>query len=575
MTHEPIEPSALDAAWLAVKLGTDTTSTGSSNGASNSAGNGNAPAVKDATSARPNGPSELVRLRSAAEIARGAQTTKPAFLLEEWMTGRYSARHATKDGVDGSKDTVVDYIAWDGCPACQIGPIRTRNDEGRCLSCGKGTEELWAAAMGGNQAHHASAPRAKWDDAVSAVDDQAFWRARPYLTHIHTFARARLCSPWAVLGVVLARVAATEPPKHVLPAIVGGQASLNLFVALVGPSGSGKGAAHAAAQDAVKVGHVDELPPGSGEGLTHLFAYRGKRENEITRTREAVLFNVPEIDTLAALGTRNASTLMPQLRKAWSGETLGFTYADPTKSLQIESHSYRLCMTVGVQPGRANALLDDEAGGTPQRFLWLPATDRDMPDVAPLDPTPIKLRMLSSRETADRVDLDVADVARDVIVAARRANARGDVDALDGHKLLCQLKTAAALGRLDGRRSVTDEDWQLAEFIMDISDRTRAGIVQTLAGEAEAKNAARGRMEGKRAMMVAAVVAEDSAQQVAEKILHHLEQLGDQSWAKERKRLRSALRPFFEDAVDLLVDQGFVEVVDAEQGGKTIRLLGA
>lgn len=72
------------------------------------------------------------------------------------------------------------------------------------------------------------------------------WSARPALQHIRAFAYARLCSPWAVLGVALLRVLHHVPPWVTLPPLIGGRGSLNAFVALVGPPGSGKGAAEAA-----------------------------------------------------------------------------------------------------------------------------------------------------------------------------------------------------------------------------------------------------------------------------------------------------------------------------------------
>jgi hypothetical protein len=93
-----------------------------------------------------------------------------------------------------------------------------------------------------------------------------FWTARPILTHIQAFARARRTSPWAVLGVVLARACTAIPPFVVLPAQTGSVAGLNTFVGLVGPSGSGKDAAARAAEDAVHVGHLDAAGVGSGEG---------------------------------------------------------------------------------------------------------------------------------------------------------------------------------------------------------------------------------------------------------------------------------------------------------------------
>jgi len=65
------------------------------------------------------------------------------------------------------------------------------------------------------------------------------------------------------------------------------------------------------------------------------------------------------------------------------GEPLGFSYADPAKALPIAPHSYRMGLVLGVQPGRAGPLLKDADGGTPQRFVWLPATDPYAPDRPP------------------------------------------------------------------------------------------------------------------------------------------------------------------------------------------------
>ena len=188
----------------------------------------------------------------------------------------------------------------------------------------------------------AAAPRA-------AVAGGKLWNARPVLGHIRDFARARRASPWATLGVVLARVVVATPPSVVLPALMGGQASLNLFVGLVGESGSGKGAAAHAAADAIDVGDLEVATVGSGEGIGHLFVRR-TRAGIIEQHTEAVLFDIAEIDTLTALRDRRGATLLPELRKAWMGEQLGFGYADPAKRLTIHEHAYRLGLVAGINP---------------------------------------------------------------------------------------------------------------------------------------------------------------------------------------------------------------------------------
>jgi hypothetical protein len=192
-----------------------------------------------------------------------------------------------------------------------------------------------------------------------------------------------------MLGCVLARVVAGIPPTVVLPPLVGSHASLNLFVALVGASGAGKGGAGGAAAD-----WLTTDPPtftatlGSGEGLAKMFAYKHRAKGTTgpwiqTGLRASVVFDAPEVDNLTALTTRNSSTLLPQLRSAYSGEELGFSYADPVKAVRLRAHRYRLCLTLGVQPGRGKALLDDTDGGTPQRFIWLPTGDMHAPDELP------------------------------------------------------------------------------------------------------------------------------------------------------------------------------------------------
>ena len=145
-----------------------------------------------------------------------------------------------------------------------------------------------------------------------------------------------------LLGSVLVRLIAAVPPDIVLPPIIGGHASLNLFTAVVDHSGGGKGGAEAAAEKAIDLPETPTFGPGSGEGLAHLFMSRSRGRDPEQHTA-AVILSAAEIDTLAALKNRQASTLFPELRKAWMGEPLGFAYVDPAKRLIVPRHSYRLC----------------------------------------------------------------------------------------------------------------------------------------------------------------------------------------------------------------------------------------
>jgi hypothetical protein len=441
------------------------------------------------------------------------------------------------------------------------------------------------------------------------IGGEYFWSSRPALTDLQRFARSRRVGPWAVLGHVLARAVAGIPPTVVLPPLVGSYASLNLFVALVGPSGAGKGGAGGAAAD-----WLTTEPPtftatlGSGEGLAKMFAYKQRVKGNAgpwiqTGLRASVVFDAPEVDNLTALTTRSSSTLLPQLRSAYSGEELGFSYADPAKAVRLCAHRYRLCLTLGVQPGRGKALLEDADGGTPQRFIWLPTDDMDAPDELPESSAVHKLgrwphqpvgRLLSSSvapealldtplENAALQVLGAPDAAREAIDSHRVAVLRGgEVDPLDGHRLLCRLKVAAAFMRLDGRTNeITEDDWRLAGIVMAVSDYTRASVSRTLQVKATAENASRGRAEGLREIAKTEVVEIEHVerlQRVADNIARKLKDSGGElARGVLRKMISHRDRPLFDEAEDLLIDNGRIEKIpsgNSGPGGHVVRLAG-
>ena len=73
------------------------------------------------------------------------------------------------------------------------------------------------------------------------AEDDDLWD-RPTLKHVHAFARSRRACPDSTLAAVLVRADCQIPPWVKLPPIIGGRTALNLFAALVGESGAGKGA---------------------------------------------------------------------------------------------------------------------------------------------------------------------------------------------------------------------------------------------------------------------------------------------------------------------------------------------
>lgn len=405
-----------------------------------------------------------------------------------------------------------------------------------------------------------------------------FWKTRPILTHIQQFARARYVAPWATLGAVLAHVVAATPPKVMLPAIIGSEASLNLFIGLIGAAGAAKGASEKVAATAVDLDQrrAPVYPLGSGEGLAHMFMRATKDGPEMHNANAVV--TIQEVDTLASLKSRQSSTIMPQLRQAAMGEQLGFFYVDETKRLMVPEHSYRLCLLAGIQPKRSGVLLSDDEvdGGTPQRFVWMSCDDPDAPDEDPEEPAPLLWQPpdWSRVETVKtggivRKIMKVCETARQAIIGARKARRKGDGAALDGHALLTRLKVAAALAILDGRTEVLDEDWELAGAIMAESDEQRARCQQALAEASRDQNRRTGEAEAHRALVIDERVETEKLKRAVQRIKRYLTRAGDEGLAGSKLRGKlGAIAAFMEQAVDILEVAGEVRYAEFEYQGQ-------
>src|SRR5438552_3282008 len=415
-------------------------------------------------------------------------------------------------------------------------------------------------------------------DERADADPAEFWKARPVLHHVYEYARARRVGPWAVLGTVLARVVTNTSPHVQLPATVGGRASLNLFVGLVGPSGLGKDAAQKVAREAVALEHEEFAtnPLGSGEGIPKMFMRisrpsKAEPDPRPEQYNRAALVTIGEIDTFTALTNRAGATLTGQLRQAAMGEQLGFFWSDEAKRMMVPEHAYRLCLIAGIQPARSAGLLGDHDGGTPQRFIWLPAGDPDAPDVAPDEPEPLLWVppewVLVKRTFGDPCwEVDLPAIARQTIDAARLRRLRLEGDALDSHALLTRTKVATALAVLDGRTSVTEEDWQLSGVIMAMSDQQREMCQRTLTAEATKVNRTQAVAEAERAVVVEKRVDEERVKNVCRKVKIKLAALGPTPASTMRKILNSRDRDVLADAFERLVDVGDV-IAEAVEGG--------
>lgn len=358
-----------------------------------------------------------------------------------------------------------------------------------------------------------------------------FWTSRESLRTIYVAAMSGMAAPWAVLGCCAAKVLAMAPPHIVLPDIIGGPGSLNWFCALAAVSGGGKGAALQVMDRLIK-STVIQKNIGSGEGM--IDAYKRPRDKDVEDDHggihESIMFVADEIDSFAAHQSRSGATILPTLRSAFSGVTLGAS-TKASGGFHLPAQSYRLTLIIGAQPSRASAILDDSYGGTPQRFMWFPATDSRIDSDRPLFPGELTVpNELTHDAFKYDTELIVPEVAERAIVAARVKSQRGEGDPLDSHRLFCQEKFAYALALIDGRDKMTLEDWQLATIAMKVSDYTRAWV---MAGQEDAirEDAEKqGRTQG-----YASAAAEQTKQasalqtvnRVATRVLAHIKEAGE------------------------------------------------
>lgn len=322
--------------------------------------------------------------------------------------------------------------------------------------------------------------------------DDDFWGSRPVLDHIRTAARSRLVAPAALLGAVLARVAAFTPPSTCLPPLVGGEAPLSLFVGLHGRSGAGKSSPISASADLlpdVPPGCVGPLALGSGEGLVEAFMDlveetdgAGKKRKVKRQVHHGALFSLDEGQVLAEISNRRGSTVLPVLRTAWSGGDPGQANASIETRRSLRPGSYVVGLVSLWQDKAAATLMADADGGTPQRFVWLPTGDAGATTCPPDWPGRLRWAppaMIAIGGKVGRDPLDVALAIRTEIIEARVAGLRGEdlADPLDAHRRLCKLKLAGLLAVLEERHAIDVEDWELAERIMATSDNVRAWIL--------------------------------------------------------------------------------------------------
>lgn len=324
--------------------------------------------------------------------------------------------------------------------------------------------------------------------------ERGFWQSRDSLAAVYQTSMAKMCPPWSVLAICAARALTMVRPHVTLPPLIGGPGSLNWFGAIVAGPAGGKTTSGSAAGLLVP-GHLMTCYQGTGEGILASFGQAGDpADPKSTPEHEAVFLDVDEVDGLGAVSQRSGSTTMPILRSAFSGATIAFSYSNKDKRRFVRKHTYRMAGIVGMQPKRAGWVLADADGGTPQRFMWFPASDPRVRRERPWESGPLTLP--NPGEWLYPRELSIPMVAENLILDEHVKRQQGDGEALDGHALFCREKFAYALTILDGRLQMNEEDWELSGIAADVSFYTRATVVQELKDAARIEALDRGEIKG-------------------------------------------------------------------------------
>lgn len=429
-----------------------------------------------------------------------------------------------------------------------------------------------------------------------------FWEARPALAHIRDAAYSRQRSAFAVLGGVLARVAALSHHRLRVPPVVGTASCLSYIAAILAPPGVGKSSAAAIATELLPepvdqrwliAGEfrpvADGLPVGSGEGLVEsLFetveepAANGKMTQVRRQVRANAYVNVDEGQVLSELGARQGATLLPTLRTAWSGGALGQANASKERRRIAKAGSYVFGVTVALQPELAGKLLADATGGTPQRFLWTNAIDPDIPtwDRAPKWPgtlpyEPLSLPTGASERPDEPVWFVVADEIRIERLKADHAAATGQTvggDPFDSHLGLLRLKTACLLALLDGRYEANAEDWHLAGMVVDASRAMRLSVQGDVRAAEDRNEQAATMRAANRASTVEAVAEHERVARVARGLAAKVRDDPDgHTFASLRRAASNKQREVFPEALAHAVASGWVTEVAGDAGARLLR----
>jgi hypothetical protein len=409
-----------------------------------------------------------------------------------------------------------------------------------------------------------------WSDDTRALSSYDLFDRTPILQRIRQAAYARTASAPCLLVHVLVRVLAEIPASVKLPPTVGSEMALNLGALAVSRSGGGKSSVRKLSREVLWEGFealdssLIEKNIGSAEGLAETYLTRDKK----TKVPELVddprrIVVIDEIATLDGLNNRSGSHVMAELRKFLTGESLGQENATTERTRDVPEGAYRGVVMGGVQPALSDVLLNDREvnAGTPQRFLWVNATDSDIPRELPEWPGAVQWSLPLPLPKY----VDYPDDVKEEIRENRYLVQTGQIDdPLTGHLNLTRLKVGAALAFLHGETYISHNWWQMAGVLVHQSQQVQAECQRALMLEAVKSNTRAAEAAGhaeivKRDTMDAESVRRD---RVRERILSAVRDAGLEGVRNSDMvaLLTTGDRSAYSGVLDLLVKRGEIRI---------------
>ncbi|OFP70336.1 hypothetical protein HMPREF2976_01510 [Corynebacterium sp. HMSC077D10] len=312
----------------------------------------------------------------------------------------------------------------------------------------------------------------KWIELETKLFDN-----NDHLKRMHTYARQNFVQPVPFLVSSLIKILACVPPGTPISAGAGNTVP-NMFLALYAKPGSGKDRAMNLVEEGIRAtwnGQPWEplyYAPGSGEGIMTAFLSEG---SPIDR---GVIFQDSEIGFLETLMGRQGATTRQMLMKVFSGNRLGTTNRGAVD--EVPPNSYVGCLMVGVQPDKAQVLVDSQVDdGLAHRFLWTEVLDPTRPDEFDDGAQPVELDDIVIPKDIQTKGFTFPQRAINETRAIMNEQLKyGGSEDGRGHRNLMRIRIAAGFALLDSRTNVKVNDWERAGALLDYSDTVRAGVVQ-------------------------------------------------------------------------------------------------